>query len=266
MAVYGAFRFQATGNRQQATGNKQGGMQMKKTSIVWMVMGLAGVSQASVIYSNNFSGTEFKAAGIPAGAYSTAQNSSSGVLEATASNNTAGFRVALTNLNLSTLTAIKVSADVKIPATGNGTIFLGFGNESTDNNLNSNGDGIIAFVAANKKISVYGGAGGSNSAVVSASNLFPLGTTFKAEFTYYTNNTVDVAIGGAPLYTGLAVTSTVGNNLDYVYLNLRLQNTAVGGGATFDNLTITTIPEPATISMLVLASVFILILRPRMTA
>jgi parallel beta-helix repeat protein len=200
-------------------------------------------SLATLIYSNNFSGAEFKAAGIPAGYYNLSTNSASGVLEATNSGSvTPSFRVALTNLNLNTLTAIKVSADVKMPTTTNGTIYLGFGNESNDYNMASAGDGMIAFPAVNRKTLVYGGAGGSNLAATSANNVYPTNSTFKAAFTYYTNNTVDVAVNGINLYTNLAVTSTVGNNLDYVFLNLRQQNTEAAGGATFDNLVITTFP------------------------
>jgi len=236
---------------------------MKKTGIVWMVMGLVGMSQASVIYSNNFSGTEFAAAGIPVGVYNLAQNSSSGVLEATTTHNQAGFRVDLTSLNLSTLTAIKVSADIKIPSNV-GTIFLGFGNESNDWNMNAAGDGMMSFPAVNRKISVSGGVGSANNqAFQSASNVYPTNSTFKAEFTYYTNNTVDVVVNGINLYTG-PVTSSVGNNLDYVYLNLYSQNTEAAGGATFDNLVIESIPEPTTLGLFAISGVSVIALR-RMT-
>ena len=138
---------------------------------------------------------------------------------------------------------------------------MGFGNESADWNLATKGDGTLQFANFSQKVSVYGGVGQNNPAGTSAGGVYPVGSTFRAEFTYYTNNTVDVVVNGTSLWTGLAVTSTVGNNLDYAYLATYLQD--VPGGGTFDNLVIETIPEPASVGLVAAAGALFLFIRRR---
>ena len=219
---------------------------MKKTNIVWMVMVLAGVSQAGVIYSNNFSGTEFTTGTIPVGTYNMAQNSATGTLESNQTGGTRptnqGFRVDLTSLDHGTFGGIKVSADIFIPVAER-NLFMGFGNQAGDWKLANNGDGFMQLAAPSQKVMAYGGQGiATNKVLESGVGMYPTGTTFRAEFTYYTNNMIDVVVNGSTLASGLAVVSSVvgGNTLDYVFLTLHQQN---AGEGQFDNLVIETIGE-----------------------
>ncbi len=232
---------------------------MKKISIAGMVLMLAGLSQATLIYSNNFNGIELKAAGITTLMVGVQTNN--GVVESTTGVSGSSFGVDLTSVNMTGVTAIKITADVFMST--NGSHAMGFGNESTDSNMIVDGNGQVAFQTLNKKYTVYGGVGLSN-AFTSGANQYTTGAVSKVEFTYYTDNKVDVVINGVAKLTGYQLVPTVAPTLDYVFFNTRLQAPAALGGATFDNVMIETIPEPATIGMVGLGALVVLIIRKKM--
>ncbi len=194
---------------------------------------LAGIAGAEVVYSNNFSGVEFKAIGVGAVRESSVATTN-GVLYGTAVGNVTGLNVDLRPLGLmsdTSVTAVKITAQVRAPLATSGTGYLGFGFTSGGNmnlaNATSGGQPWVVLKQAGSA-TVYGGVGAINSSV--KSGLFVASDTFETVFTVYTNGMIDLTVNGTVAYTGEALVNSDGAPvMDFATIQFRqLQNYAAG--------------------------------------
>lgn len=186
----------------------------------------------SVIYSNDFAGAEFKATGVTT--TSNGVEISGGTLSVTNSSggaSTDGFSINLSALDLdndSSVTGLKITAVMRV----DGGQLSGFGfADSANVNMVKYGLPWSRFSSGNS-VTVHAGVGLNNGSIDStAANVFSNDTASVFEFTYYKNNTADLAIDGTDYFTGLAIspvdsaTNAVTPTLDYAHVSFRAMST-----------------------------------------
>jgi hypothetical protein len=225
---------------------------------------VSGSAFAGLIYSNDFAGTEFKAIGV--GDTSTYRaGTTNGVLNATVSDVSAGWKVDLNSLNLDTVEAVRIDAVMRAP-TNNTWIGFGF-SDGGGYNLSASGGGKPWLALLGTGIArVYGGEGATN--VTQANTAVPLSpAVFDVSFTYYISGVnagkADVVVNGANVWTKQALTFTPAGlpALNYAHIHLRGMDTAANGGGYVDSFSVTAIPEPTTVGLFSIASGLVLVAR-----
>ncbi len=240
---------------------------MKKLSIAGMVLMLAGLSQATLIYSNNFSGTEFKVAGVGVGVAGNMVESGGRLTPISNNVSTVGFRVDLSTLGLATdlnVTAVKLTIAGKSPLTSDGSGYIGLAFQDIANyNVNGNGNPVIAITGSG----IFRAAGGTGFATNVVANVtqgsnFTSGGEFTMSLQYNKNGTIDTWYNGVQVHTNQVIATTDAIELKNAVIAFR--GLAFVNGANIDTFTIETIPEPATIGMLGLGALLVLFVRKQL--
>jgi len=236
-----------------------------------MIIVLAGFVMASrwvaadLIYSNNFSGTEFKVDGVAAGVLGNMVESD-GRLVPTASNaNTVGFRVDLSGLGLAAdpnVTAVRLSVSGKAPLTADSPGYLGIAFQNTGNfNVNSWGVPVVA-IAGNGAFRAAGGVGFTTTANqldnVAQGDNFTSGGEFTMDLIYHKNGTIDTWYNGVQIHSNQAIVSSETPALSHAVISFR--NLGLDG-ANIDTFTVTVIPEPATLGLFTISALSVLLAR-----
>ena len=236
---------------------------MNKISIVLVFAMLAGFAGAGVIYSNDFSGTEFRATGVSNGVFGLTVESG-GRLTPT-SNTTAGtvgFRVDLNSLALITdpnVTAVKMTISGKAPLTADlggwvGLAFLDVANY----NLNAGANPGI-YISGSGNFRATGGLGFANAFVALAQGTnFTSGAEFTMALQYNKNGTIDAWYNNVQVYTSQAITPTDPVELKHAVIGFRGTDIT---GANIDTFTVEVIPEPTTLGLFTISSAAVLFLR-----
>lgn len=249
-----------------------------------MVMAaLAGTAGAGIIYSNSFDDAAGTLAvdSVPeintivnymVAATSGLKTDGSGRLEATvkASGENYRFRLNPTALNLDTsLTGVKATAVLRAPSTTE-WIALSFGGGNANGVMHADANATWIQIGSSY-VGVRGGemTGGSYQQYNATHTS---GALITLEYTYHWNKTVDVAINGSSVVTGLAVdyinaATTLAEDpaISWAMITMRNQETIANGGAFIDSLTIETIPEPTTLGLFTISGAAVMLVRKLFT-
>ncbi len=225
-------------------------MKAMRGSILAGLFFLVAGAGADVIYSNNFSGTEFKATGVGASAYNLAQISAGRLVPTTNSANLSGFRVDLTALGLATdpnVTAVQVTITGKAPLTVDGANYLGLAFQGSDSyNVNTFGNPIMS-INGTGLLNAGGGAGYANNYVggVSQGANFTSGGEFTMSLRYNKSGTIDTWYNGVQVHSNQAIDPSTSPTLKYAVVAFR--NLSFPNGANIDTLMVEAIHEPEVI-------------------
>jgi len=255
---------------------------MKKILVMFCGILLTGFVSADVIYSNSFDDVAGTLAtdSVPEintivsyvdAATANIKTDGAGRLEATAKTAAENYRFRLnpTALNLdSGLSGIKATAVLRAPSTTD-WIGLSFGGGNANGVLHADANATWIQIGSSY-VMIRGGEGTSGSSIQSNAT-HTSGALITLEYTYNWDKTVDVAINGSSVVSGLAVSyinaaTTLAEDPTIIWamITMRNQDTIANGGAYIDSLTIETIPEPTTLGLFVVSSLGVVMLR-RMT-